>query len=158
MDANVVVRDNGARKLLERAQDMARGRSVRVGILTDAPKDEKGSEKPTSMTLVEVAAIHEFGAPEAGIPQRSFLRSTVDENEARIGKLQEALGAKVLKGTLTEEQALNQVGAAVAGMVQAKIASNIPPALAPETIARKGSSVALVNTGQLRSSITWQVE
>ena len=41
---------------------------------------------------------------------------------------------------------------------EAKIASNIPPALAPETIERKGSSVALIDTGQLRSSITWQVE
>ena len=75
-----------------------------------------------------------------------------------ISKAEEKQGAKALKGTLTEEQALNQVGAAVAGMVQAKIASNIPPALAPETIERKGSSVALIDTGQLRSSITWQVE
>jgi hypothetical protein len=42
-------------------------------------------------------------------------------------------------------------------IVQMRISQGIPPALAQATVDRKKSSVPLVDTGQLRSAITWQV-
>lgn len=154
----VTDKDNGAKAMVERLRAFAQSkRTVRVGILSDAPKKER--EGATGkLSLLEVAIIHEFGAPAANIPARSFIRATVDEHAADIAKLQRVLGAQVVAGKLTEEQALSALGAKVAGWVQARIAAGIDPALAPETVKRKKSSKPLIDTGQLRSAVTHVVE
>ena len=155
--SRVTVKDNGAAALLARAKTLAAGRVVRVGVLADAAKEERPGEKPSGMTLLEVAAAHEFGAPAAGIPQRSFIRATIDLHRDEIAQLQIALARRVIAGELTADQALDQLGAKVASWCQVRIAEGIAPALHPDTIERKGSSTPLVDTGQLRSSITWKV-
>lgn len=154
--SRVVVKDRGAREFVERLRAL-NGVSVRVGILADTPKRtrEGGSSK---LSLVEVAAIHEFGAPGAGIPQRSFIRATADERAGEIAAAQTALVEGVLAGKLEPAAAGERLGAVVAGMVQAKIASNIPPPLKPATVRRKRSSTALIDTGQMRSGVTWEVK
>ena len=85
--SKVTVKDQGANELLRRAH---RGgdQTVRVGVLADQPKKERGGGVGT-LSLVEVAALHEFGAPGAGIPQRSFIRATVDAHRDEIEALQE---------------------------------------------------------------------
>lgn len=158
MSSKVTDKDRGAKALMERIGGLAESkRTVRVGILTDAPKKER--EGATGKySLLEVAALHEFGAPAANIPARSFIRATIDEHQADIAKLQRVLLTKVVAGELTEEQALQALGAKVAGWCKARIAAGIDPPLAPATVKRKKSSKPLVDTGQLRSSITHVVE
>lgn len=148
--------DKGARALLARLGHKP-GR-VRVGILDDASKQPHPGDEPGALTLLEVAAIHEFGAPAAGIPQRSFIRAGVDELAAEIKDAQRALAKRVVAGDLTMDAALEQLGALVAGKLQARIAAGIAPPNAPATIEKKGSSTPLIDTGQLRSSMTWLVE
>lgn len=149
--------DHGAKAMAARLKALAAStKTVRVGVLSDAPKKEREGAAG-KLSLVEVAAVHEFGAPEAGIPQRSFIRATIDERRGDIEALQLVLAQRVVEGKITEDQALAQLGAKVVAWVQARIASNIPPPLAEETAARKGSSVALVDTGQLRASIVAEV-
>jgi phage gpG-like protein len=150
--------DRGAQAMVSRLRALAQStRRVRVGILSDSPK--KAREGATGkLSLLEVAALHEFGAPEANIPQRSFIRATIDEKRADIERLQFAVAKRVALGEITEAQALNALGAKVAGWVKARIAAGIGPELAPATIAKKKSSKPLVDTGQLRSSITHVVE
>lgn len=152
--SKVTVKDNGAKALLARAHKLAAGRAVRVGVLDDAPKRE-GEGGTGSQSLLEVAAQHEFGAGR--IPQRSFIRGTVEAKGAEIADLQVSLAGRVLKGKLDPDQALEQLGAKVVGMVQTRIAAGIAPALHPDTIEKKGSSTPLIDTGQLRSSITYRV-
>lgn len=154
--SGVTVKDRGAKAFVDRLRELGAGTKVRVGVLDDGPKRERdGASGPLS--LLEVAALHEFGAPAAGIPQRSFVRATADEKRTEIGDLQVALATRVVNGKVAPEQALDLMGAKVASMVQAKIVEGIAPPLAPETVARKGSSVPLVDTGQLKSAITWKV-
>jgi len=145
-------RDNGARALLARLEAQ-RGARVRVGVLDDAAKRTEDGEGP--MTLLEVAAVHEFGAGH--VPQRSFIRATVDAREAEIRDLQRALSVQILRGDVEEDVALERLGAKVAAMCQNRIADGIAPELAPETIERKGSSKPLVDTGQLKAAITFRV-
>lgn len=155
--------DLGADALQRMLRGVGRA-SVRVGILSDSPHQEREGASG-ALSVAEIAAVHEFGAPAvhefgapaAGIPQRSFVRATVDAEAAEIQRLQETLFAQVIDGQTTEAQALELVGAKVAAMMQARITSNIQPPLKPETVERKGSSVALVDTGQLKSSIVWEV-
>lgn len=157
MSSAVSVTDHGYNALRERLERMGRTR-VRVGVLDDAPKKKRDSEEPSKMSLIEVAAVHEFGAPAAGIPQRSFVRATVDEKRAEIAADQERLAAAVLDGKIEPEAAAELLGARVQGLIQSRIAQGIGPALAPATIKRKKSSKPLIDTGQLRSSITFRVE
>lgn len=160
MTARVTDTDRGARALAESLRALGKAR-VRVGVLADAPKKtgtrtgKRGRQIQQAATLAEVAAAHEFGT--ATIPQRSFIRATVDLKAAVIAAEQEKLAAQVVDSKITPEVAMERLGAAVQGMVQVRIAEGIGPALAPATVARKGSSKQLVDTGQLRSSVTYQV-
>lgn len=163
MSGRVTTTDRGAKDMLRRAHELAGGMRVKVGILDDAPKDVHPGEKPSSLTLVEIACIHELGAPELGIPQHSFIRATVDERRADVQRLSVVLAKDVLTGKRTAAQALDALGAKVSGWMQKRIADGIPPQLKAETLKRKTvngavGDVPLVDTGQLKSAITWVVE
>jgi len=146
--AAVTDRDRGLAALAHR---LAGNMRVRVGILADAMKaDDSGT------TLLEVAVINEFGGGH--VPQRSFIRATVDENIDRIHAAQAALAKRIILSQITPEQAMAQLGALVKGMIQARISRGIEPPNAPSTIAAKGSSKPLISTGQLRSSVDYAVE
>jgi len=57
---------------------------IRVGIQSDKAKQQHGDD--VGLTMLELGTIHEFGAPAANIPQRSFIRSTADVNENKYKK------------------------------------------------------------------------
>jgi hypothetical protein len=135
----------------------AAGKTVRVGILADAPKDAPEGEAPSSLSLIEVAMVHEFGAPAANIPQRSFIRATVDERRADIDAMLAKQAQRIVAGAVDASVALDQVGLKIVGWVQQAIKKGIAPALAPRTVARKKSSKPLIDTGQLRSAIKHEV-
>lgn len=124
---------------------------VTVGVLSD------GVEK-NGKSIIEVAAIQEFGAPAANIPQRSYLRATVDEKRAEIQATQLALAKQIVFKDLDGRTAMDRLGARVAGLIQRRIAQGIPPPNAPSTIAKKHSSTPLIDEGQLRGAISYKVE
>ncbi|MBD2785383.1 hypothetical protein ID858_07785 [Xenorhabdus sp. DI] len=100
---------------------------------------------------------HTVPAHTIRIPERSFLRSTFNENK---DSYVEAL-AKGIQSELLNDgnpiQAFDKLGEKMTGDVKAKIMSGIDPALSQETIHRKKSSKALIDTGELIQSITYQV-
>ena len=164
MTGRVTDTDHGAKAMLARLRALkASTARVRVGVLADAakdpPKDKNGKVgKPPKYTLLEVAAVHEFGAPAANIPQRSFIRAPIDAHAEDIKRLQTVLLGHVVEGKITEAAALDMLGAKVASWCQEAITEGIAPPLADATAKRKGSTKPLVNTGQLKSAITWKVE
>ncbi len=128
---------------------------VRVGILSDEEVETEHGE----LTIVELAAIHEFGAPNAGIPERSFIRKTFeDEGRADLVDFQAEQARKVVDGKLGAKTALKQIGAWAVGRVKARIRAKIDPPNKPATIKRKGSSTPLVDTGHLANSVAWEIE
>lgn len=108
----------------------------------------------TKATVGQIASYHEFGL---GNPERSFIRSTVDEKTTRIAAMAKRLMGSVIDGHQTTHKALDLLGAYIHGQIIANINRGIPPANAPSTVARKGSSKPLVDTGQLKGSISWEV-
>ncbi len=124
---------------------------VKIGVPEGAGNEADGTP------LALVAAAHEFGAPSVGVPERPFLRNTIVANQEKYIRLNRINMVKVVKGMITMEQALAQLGEMAKGDVQAFMASN-DYALKPRTIARKGSSRALIDTGNLRQAITWSIE
>lgn len=127
---------------------------VKVGVID-------GGRSHGGITMGELAAIHEFGAPAAGIPARSFLRFTFQTRASDLSALTERLARGLLSEKLDVEQAFGLLGAwSVAAVKRSITARLIRPQLIESdagrrTIARKGSSTTLVDTGQLINSITW---
>lgn len=87
------------------------------------------------------------------IPERSFIRSSFDENEETIGEFALSQAKLVVNGTQTSDNALDMVGHLVEGMVKRKISTGPFVPNSPATIRRKGSSKPLIDTGRLRQSI-----
>lgn len=152
-DLSVRVKDRGARLMVERlgAMRKASGRVVDVGIIGN---EASALHSDSTLTVAAVAAFHELGL---GVPRRSFIRDTIDQNRVDITKTMRLLNERVARGSLTTDQALGQLGAMLVGMIQLRMASGIAPELAPATIAAKGSTTPLIDTGQLRSSVTSKV-
>ncbi len=116
-------------------------------------------------TVAEVATVHEFGAileTEDGrpvvIPQRSFIRAAIDEYANKLQRLATLLGRGVILGKFQTQQALELLGEQAVGIMKKRIADGLQPPNSPATIAQKGSSKPLIDTGQLRGSITHKIE
>lgn len=156
MSVKITVKDHGWRRLMRLAEELRQEPHVRVGVLA-----EKGSEsRDGGVTNVELAAIHEFGAPAAGIPERSFLRSAFDANKTKYqGRIKSHL-KQVIGGSMDLHKMFDLIGLEAATDVKKGITAGagIPPPLKQATIDRKGSSRPLVDTGRLLASITHVVE
>lgn len=117
-------------------------------------------DKPTQdggpMTVGEIAVIQEFGSSDGRIPERSFIRSAYDKF---LGDMRNFLAKKlseVSAGKITVHQALTQAGAKHTGQIVDHIHSQIPPPNSPVTIAEKGSSTPLIDSGQMVQTIAAQ--
>lgn len=150
MPTRITDRDRGYKSLVRRIGKMSR----KAAILTVGIHDDAGSTG--GLSVAAVGGFHEFGM--GNNPERSFLRSWFDEKEADIADMMTKAEVGVYKGTTTQEQALERLGLRFVGEVQAKIVGGIPPANDPATIARKGSSTPLIDTGHLKSAIKHKVK
>ena len=142
---------DGLERLRELAEQLKINPEIQLGVLSDQASGLDG------LTMAELAAIHEFGAPRANVPERSFLRATADEKQREWLTLLERALTQAVRGRLDVETALQIIAQRAVADVQAKIRSNIPPELAPETVRRKGSTVALIDSGRLLQSISASV-
>jgi hypothetical protein len=138
---------DGVRRLIARAKHV----DIKIGVQgSDAKRDHGG------VSIADIAAIHEFGL--GNNPERSWLRAWHDENaEVAREKLRKGY-RKVLTGEINVETLGTAFGIWAVSSIQERIAAGIAPGLEAETIARKGSSVPLIDTGLFRSSITYVLE
>lgn len=145
-------------ELKGRLADLARPH-VRVGVLA-SKGGSAAAEGSAGITMAELATVHEYGSPEAGIPARSFVRRTFIEKEADTAGAIAKLAGRVIEGKVDEGRALELLGAWGAAQVKNTIARgpHIPPPLKPETIeAKSGKTRPLVDSGQLVGSISSEV-
>lgn len=147
----VTDKDKGYKKLVTTILDVGFP-GIKVGIL----EKEGADVYDDATTVLDVAIWNEFGTQD--IPARSFIRAWVDADKPAIIRTLQGLLKKVIAKKLEEDQAMEQFGAWCVGRIQQRMARGIPPKNAPSTIRQKGSSVPLIDTGQLRSSVTYEVE
>lgn len=150
-------KDHGYKQFMEKMRGLSEY-TGKVGIQgSDAEKQPYEGE---AITLVAVGSIHEFGVPEEGIAERSFLRSTQDINQEKYRKMLKDGAIDVLvKPNVRAPQVLFKVCETCRTDVIGRIRTNqIMPADSPGTIARKGSSTTLVDDGFLVGGITTKVE
>jgi hypothetical protein len=151
--SEIVDVDTGWSDLLAEVRKLD-GAGVLVGLLQDV-----GSEMTDEgVTVAGYAAINEFGSNDGRIPERSFLRSTVAENERRyVSELVEAAG-QVIDGKASVDQAFGLVGLGAELDVKDKIRDLRAPPNAPMTLAKKfPGDNPLIDTGRMRQGISHQV-
>lgn len=130
------------------------GSTLKVGILSD----EQAEGAPSGTTVLDVGTWNEFGI---GVPERSFIRGWYDSALEQNKRAFRALFRNVLAGKLERYTMWEQLGALFVAGIQRRIAAHGDGAYeknADSTIKKKGSSTPLVDTGQLKSAITYEVE
>lgn len=144
--------DPGFRKAIAK---FGKGTSVtKIGLFSDKHDSE----------LLLYASVNEFGTDRAGrgnatvIPERSYLRATVDQNRKKIIAIIKKGKEDIVAGRRTKEAVLREVGFFVEGEVKQRISRGIAPVNKPSTIRAKGSSTTLIDSGRLRQSIIHIVE
>lgn len=149
--ANVRIIDRGYSRIQRDLAQLAHSREVRVGI--------QGSEalatRDSGINNATLGAVHEYGSLKN--PQRSFISSTVDENNYYIDSIEHWLDG-VVKGTISVDALFRTLGEQVAKDIIAKINSNIPPPNSQATQARKHGKGTLVDTGEMRDAVSWVVK
>ena len=140
------------KQTIKRAEQLNRMQLV-VGI----PNNENSRTNSDGITNAELGIIHEFGVPERGIPERSFLRSTVSEESENLGRLGKTEITEFLEGNTSAHDAFATIGVYLQGKIVEKITDGEFEPNNENTVKRKGSSKPLIDTGQLRASITYEV-
>ncbi len=151
MSSKVVDIDRGWNRIRRELARMAKS-FVKVGVLSNAGTEEGG------MSLVDVAVVNEYGAPEKNIPERPFIRQTLDTKSTEIAKKKADLADKVMTGKMDTRRALDDLGVWATRKIKETFTKGDFTPNAPATIKRKGSSRPLIDTGRLRQSINHETE
>ena len=118
---------------------------------------EESNDYPDGTSVIMVGTVHEFGSELIGIPQRSYLRSTVVENRREYKLLHRKLAFKIIRGEMTTAQALGLIGVKVQSDVVGKITDLTDPPLKHRRDKEGELGNPLVHSGHLRSAITFQI-
>lgn len=123
--------DGEWQKIKARLKPLTKDPRAKVGIVGAQASQTKGK-----LSLPEVAAVHEFGSPKNRIPERSFIRSTLDANKADYINLIRPLLVLLLEGKLTVKRLLGLWGAKAASDVKGRLlrGTPIPPPLSKQTV------------------------
>jgi hypothetical protein len=136
--------------------------------------DESAGATPRNkgeLTNLEIALIHEYGAiipsrsgvhvGEQGqqlvisgatfIPERSFIRSTFDENQNKYDQRIIELAGKVYERKIHLEEACARVALQLSKDIRKKVESGLKPDLSPDWLTRKksGDPRPLIDTGEM---------
>jgi hypothetical protein len=145
-DLEIVVKDLGMDRIVRELPHLSDG-DVDAGIF------DVGKHSSSNMDMAALGAVHEFGSPRAGIPERSWMRSTFREKSGKWANMVvDAVWSMVKHGT-SFVSSMRAVGEFAASDMRRKITTLREPPNSPVTIANKGSSNPLIDTGELRQNI-----
>lgn len=167
MAGDVVVKVDAWKRILRDVKGLDKF-SAHVGILAskggaEVPPtksvDGTSGEVVGELSLLQIAAIHEFGSRRAGVPERSFIRRTFIAKRDELVKMCARLCREVITRGMNVEKAYALLGQWGAAEVKKTITEGegVPPPNAPRTVLAKGSSRPLVDTGRLVGAISYEV-
>lgn len=95
-----------------------------------------------------------WGGP---IPERPFMRNAMRENKSAYHNAMRVSAVKILRGETSLSTVLSKLGNKGARDIEAEIDALKSPPNSPVTIARKGSSNPLIDTGLMAKTVTFEV-
>lgn len=138
--------DLGYRDLKERMNDLASHPFVKVGVIS--------GEKGGSSEIATYAGANEFGTSDGRIPERSFIRSTMNRIGFALFKMAEKYLEDAAKKNKSPLKTLDEMGLFAAARIVNTITTLRTPPNAPATMAqKKGVDNPLIDEGRLKNSI-----
>lgn len=152
-NSTLTEKDHGFNELMKRAAGMSR---LKVSVGIQGADAERKPDEYGGLTIAEIGAVHEFGAPKANIPERAPLRSTYEINRLTYVEALKIAGERVLiKPGARLETELFKVGEIYRRDVVERIKrKEIVPDIQQATKDRKGSDTPLVDNGIYVGSIS----
>lgn len=151
----VKYRDDGWLQIVNNLKALDQSR-VQVGVVgADARKLH-----PSGLSMVDIAAINEFGTDDGHVPSRSFLRSVLRSQKSWEGLRAVAASATrqmVSRKNASVARALDAVGRWAVAEIKNAIANTVPPPQAEATIAKKGHDGTLRETFSLYDAINYRI-
>lgn len=147
-----IVRKGDARKAL-----------ARVGKALAGPSHVKvGFPSGTGGDIVMRAVYQEFGTAGGGwggpIPERPFFRNAMRDGIDGYRRIAVSDAKKIYRDQMNMTTSLSRMGLQAQGDIQRSISSNTPPPLSPVTVQRKGSTATLIDTGEMRSRVSFVID
>jgi hypothetical protein len=105
--------------------------------------------------LANVATDHVVPAHKMTIPARPYFRTMIADKSPHWG---DDLGKVLVARDYDVSGSLKAMGEEMQGQLVASIDALIEPALAPETVKKKGFSKPLVDSGVMRSAVNFEVK
>lgn len=117
----------------------------------------------TDSDVLERAVFNNFGTSR--IPERPFMQGAMRANRTSYRSAMVAGAKEIVRAAAAGKdpakvmrQVLRKLGIKAQGDIQEEITSLQSPPNAPSTIAQKGSSNPLIDSGELRASVTFKVK
>ena len=143
--------NGGLKGFLERFREIGKPK-VYIGVPTSKNGMHEGG-----INMATLLALHVLGAPSRGIPQRDPLRPPLIANAQRYSDLL-AIGLKNALANGTDPKLVyEKIGIVATNDVKDYFITGNFKALSEKTIKAKGSSKPLIDTGELRNSISYEV-
>lgn len=138
--------------------------AITVGIHADVGSHRaEGEEDSSGTTVAMIYFWNEFGTEpnkeknHPGIPERPTLRPTMRKERVKYQLIMGKIAANVMtkKAGMGVKRQMGLLGTVAEGDLKKAIVDLSAPPNAESTIARKGSSNPLIDTGQMLNSIRW---
>jgi hypothetical protein len=144
----VVDKDKGWNKIVLDFKEL-KETGVKVGLM--------GSEEVDGTTIVDIGVYNELGTRH--IPPRPFMATTADKYRDGIYEYTKRLVGQMIDGKYSTRQVLSYMGMWYQGKVQLTIrdAKTWAKPNAPATIAAKGSTSPLIDTGRMVGAVRYEI-
>tara|TARA_R110002020_G_scaffold36894_36_gene111032 strand:- start:2053 stop:2505 length:453 start_codon:yes stop_codon:yes gene_type:complete len=109
--------------------------------------------------VIDKAIYNHFGTET--IPERPFLTNAMRDNAEKYRRQMRVAALRILISDEPDEQMvleLRRLGIVAVNDIKAEIVSLSDPPNSPLTIALKGSSNPLIDSGELHNAVTWKLE
>lgn len=116
-----------------------------------------GRHSDTDLSMHELGMVHEYGSPTRNIPARPFIGPPIADNVDKYKKIMRKQASRLLFRRTSLNNALSIVGEVAKSDIQKYMLSASFTPLSAATIEQKGSSKPLIDTGQMRNAITYEV-
>jgi hypothetical protein len=152
--SEVVWKDTGWSQAVQTATKLGTI-EVRAGVVGAKAEEPNGEEG--RVTNGEAAILNEYGTDDGHIPARAPIQRTFERDGGKVQSFFAAAVSRAIAGIASPEAALRDVGDWAVSEIRKTIAQGVPPPNAPATIARKGSSHPLIDTGDMYNAVGYEI-
>ena len=137
--------------------------SLSADVLVGVPADKNPRREGDGEGNAAIAYKQDQGSPAENIPARPFMRPGIEAVQTQIAdEMRAGALAAITEGPTALLKNLNRAGLTAQSSIRATINAGIPPPLSRRTIEERRArgrtgTKPLVDTGQLRNSITYVV-